>query len=96
MLRMISWQFFYCYFLIILDIHFLGYVLVGSGNVDLEYYDSGDGDDKLEAMNPYDYGSNTLFARLRVKEPFCSFFDNRSPQTQPDLRNCTWYREVGF
>eukprot|EP00057_Strongylocentrotus_purpuratus_P006577 XP_011661051.1 PREDICTED: uncharacterized protein LOC105436788 [Strongylocentrotus purpuratus] len=24
---------------------------------------------------------------------FCTFFNNRAPEVQPDLKNCTWFRE---
>lgn len=56
-----------------------------------EYYDA---DDKQSQIMPYSIGTTHLFAPLKVDQPFCSFFDNRSPQMQKDLRNCTWYREV--
>ncbi|XP_020900654.2 uncharacterized protein LOC110239284 [Exaiptasia diaphana] len=26
-------------------------------------------------------------------ENYCPYFKNRAPEPQPDLRNCTWYRE---
>ncbi|XP_055330130.1 uncharacterized protein LOC129582607 [Paramacrobiotus metropolitanus] len=57
--------------------------------IDFEYYDN----DKAETINPYKFGFTHLFAPLKVDKPFCPFFDNRSPQRQPGLRNCTWYRE---
>ncbi|GAU94105.1 hypothetical protein RvY_05936-1 [Ramazzottius varieornatus] len=65
---------------------------VDSGGV--EYYDGDEIDEKAgHQVDPYAPGSSVPLAPLRVTQPFCSFFDNRSPQMQPDLRNCTWYRE---
>ena len=66
---------------------------VDSGGV--EYYDGDEIDEKAgHQVDPYASGTSVPLAPLRVTQPFCSFFDNRSPQVQPDLRNCTWYREV--
>ena len=67
----------------------------GNSNGDnVEYFDGLEDSLLLGAANPYEAGTSAMLAPLKVKEPFCSFFDNRSPQIQPDLQNCTWYRDV--
>lgn len=30
---------------------------------------------------------------LATKENYCPYFKNRSPEPQPNLKNCTWYRD---
>ena len=27
------------------------------------------------------------------EEPYCTFFNNRKPEFQPNLKNCTWYQD---
>jgi hypothetical protein len=36
--------------------------------------------------------SFTFFNKTEEKQ-YCSFFNNRAPSPQINLRNCTWYRE---
>ena len=28
-----------------------------------------------------------------VERPYCTFFNNRKPEFQPNLKNCTWYQD---
>ncbi|XP_013417008.1 voltage-dependent calcium channel subunit alpha-2/delta-3 [Lingula anatina] len=39
----------------------------------------------LSAVKSSESGSTVL--------QYCSFFNNRAPKPQPDLKNCTWYKE---
>ncbi|OQV24577.1 hypothetical protein BV898_01637 [Hypsibius exemplaris] len=65
--------------------------VAASGGDAVEYFDGLE--ETLGSSNPYEHGSSSPLAPLKVNQEFCPFFENRSPQSQPDLRNCTWYRE---
>ena len=34
-----------------------------------------------------------LMDTSNTTEQFCTFFDNRAPKPQPNLKNCTWFKE---
>lgn len=46
--------------------------------------------DKLTSTKHLYYNSSTIEID---RQPYCSFFNNRAPSTQINLRNCTWYKE---
>lgn len=62
----------------------------------LEYDDIPEGEEILPEDNPLNYGHEDFSTEANSNQSFCTFFDNRSPQVQPELRNCTWYRDVSF
>lgn len=35
----------------------------------------------------------TLFSKTVTTQQYCSFFDNRAPRPQSNLKNCTWFKE---
>ncbi|XP_022085033.1 uncharacterized protein LOC110976240 [Acanthaster planci] len=36
---------------------------------------------------------NTELVVSETEKPYCTFFNNRKPEFQPNLKNCTWYQD---
>lgn len=70
-----------------------GALRISDSNSVIIYFDSPDGE-LIGSPNPYEIGSSSPLSPLKVNEPYCSFFDNRSPREETELGNCTWYRDV--